>query len=92
MRINVYAEELPSLGDTGAPVVERVETTAKTGITFFGARLYLCSSEWLHQTGDDDDRSAVTFWGPREKVAGLLRAMADAMNSEPVRDEREETK
>ena len=74
MRINVYAEELPN--DRRC---ERVETTAKTGRTYYGARVYLQSAESLHDKDGDDDRSAITFWGPRKKVAALLRELADAM-------------
>lgn len=74
MRINVYAEELPS-----ERAVERVETTAKTGRTYYGARIYLQSAESLHDRDGDDDRSAITFWGPRAKVASLLRAAADTL-------------
>lgn len=72
MRINVYAEELPN-----ERRVERVQTTADTGRTFFGARIFLESSEYLHDEPGDDDRSAITFWGPRERVAALLREAAD---------------
>lgn len=79
MRINVYAEEL-----TEDRAVERVETVAKTGVRYFGARIYLKSPEEIHDRPDDDDRSAITFWGPRAKVAALLRAAADAMK-EPHR-------
>lgn len=75
MRINVYAEELPT-----ERRVERVSTTAKTGRTYYGARVYLQSAESLHDKDGDDDRSAITFWGPREKVAALLRELADAMS------------
>ena len=74
MRINVYAEELPKLRR-----VERAETTAKTGRKYFGARIFLESPEALHDNDGDDDRSAITFWGPREKVAALLREAADLM-------------
>jgi hypothetical protein len=79
VRINVYAEELPD-----ERAVERVETTAKTGRTYFGARLYLKSPEALHDDPEDDDRSAITFWGPRAKVAKLLRELADAMEPSPA--------
>lgn len=77
MRINVYAEELPEEDDVA---IERVETTASIGRKFFGARLYLKSPQELHHTEDDDDRSAITIWGPREKVAGILRDLADEMD------------
>lgn len=73
MRINVYAEELP---DHSSDCV-RVETVADTGRTFFGARLFLKSAQQLHHEPGDDDRSAVTIWGPRSKVAAILRDLAD---------------
>lgn len=84
MRINVYAEELPDddFEGVGLPPVERVEVIADTGRKFFGARLYLKSHPALHQDPADDDRGAVTVWGPRERVAGLLRRMADEMERE----------
>jgi len=70
MRINVYAEELTDK-------VEQVETVADTGRKFFGVRFFLESSDKLHHTADDDDSSAVTFWGPRERLkAMLLKAAA----------------
>ena len=78
MRINVYAEELPE-----ERAVERVETTISgTGAKFFGARLYLLSAKELHDYPGDDDRSAITFWGPRRRVARLLRELADAMDGD----------
>ena len=78
MRVNVYAEELPDRGNTSN--VERGETVSNTGQTFSKARLYLCSAEELYDRSNDDDRSAVTVWGPREKVAMLLRLIADKMD------------
>ena len=77
MRINVYAEELPELDYSRAVAV--VEKTADTGRVFYGARLFLESPSSLHDEPGDDDRSAVTIWGPREKVATLLRMLADRM-------------
>ena len=77
MRINIYAEELPEKGSR-LPM-ERVSKKTDSGRTFFGARLYLQSAEALHDTPDDDDRSAVTIWGPRAQVAQLLRELADTM-------------
>ncbi len=74
MRINIYAEELPEERS-----MERVSKTTDSGRTFFGARLFLKSHEELHDTPDDDDRSAVTIWGPRARVARLLRDLADTM-------------
>lgn len=79
MRINIYAEELPD--GIGPDSIERVTKQADTGRTFYGARVYLASPDELHHTLADDDRSAVTFWGPRAAVASMLRAMADAMDA-----------
>ena len=80
MRINVYAEELPDLHGPAARRVERVSTKANTGVTFYGARLYLKSPEELHDSPTDDDRSAITIWGAPSKVAELLRELASAMD------------
>lgn len=81
MRLNVYAEEYPTKRR-----VERVSTKAQTGVTYFGARIYLESADSLHDKDGDDDRSAITFWGPREKVAALLREAADAMDPRGTRE------
>lgn len=75
MRINIYAEELPD-----ERRVEQVTTTTDEGRTYFGARIYLKSPEELHDDKYDDDRNAVTFWGPRAVVAQLLREAADAVD------------
>ncbi len=72
MRINIYTEEL----------TDEVEVVEKGG--FHGLRFYLKSPEELHHDADDDDRSAITFWGLRtvaplmEKVAAMLRAHREA--------------
>jgi hypothetical protein len=67
MRINVYAEEL--LRDTDIVTKDAV---GKDGVkrTFYGVRMYLKSHEDLHHRGDDDDRSAVTFWIPWTSANG----------------------
>ncbi len=75
MRINVYAEELPTERRT-----ERVTKRAAGGLTYFGARLYLISPSVLHDIAGDDDRSAITFWGPKRVVARLLRELAGKMD------------
>ena len=81
MRINIYAEELPALDDPRA--TERVSKyVEETKRTFFGARLYLKSALALHDHQDDDDRSAITIWGPRTRVAALLHRMAEEMDPE----------
>ena len=79
MRVNVYAEELPDPRNRRA--VEVVTTTAATGRTFYGGRIYLRSAAELHDRPDDDDRSAVTIWGPPDKVAKLLRQLAGRLES-----------
>ena len=65
MRVNVYAEELTD-------DVKVVKTTADTGRTYSGVRFYLSSADQLHHSETDDDRSAVTLWGPPEKLRDLL--------------------
>ena len=75
MRVNIYFEELPEHRR-----VKRVETIADTGVPYEGIRIFLKSPSDLHDTDGDDDRSAVTFWGPRDKVARLLREAAKAMD------------
>lgn len=78
MRINIYAEELPDPEDEDR-VICRVTKKADTGRTYFGARIFLASPESLHDDPGDDDRSAITFWGPRAKVAAILRQAAAVM-------------
>ena len=78
MRINIYAEELPD--ELGSRAVTCVSKITSDGQIYFGARLYLRSPLALHDTPDDDDRSAVTIWGPRPRVAALLRALAEQMD------------
>ena len=51
MRVNVYTEEI-----TG-----EVAVVEKNG--FHGLRIFLKSHGDLHDTPDDDDRSAITLWG-----------------------------
>ena len=85
MRVNIYAEELPDerLGnpDWGTRV-ERIEKPIpERNRTYYGIRIFLKSASELHDEPGDDDRSAVTFWGPRAKVAALLREAADAMEA-----------
>lgn len=66
MRVNVYAEEI-----TGE--VQIVEKDGHKGL-----RIFLDSPDSLHNRPDDDDRSAVTFWG-MAKVVELLCAIDDAV-------------
>lgn len=63
MRINVYAEEIS--GD--------VEIVEKNG--FYGVRFYLHSPKQIHDTPEDNDRSAVTFWGLKTTRPVLEKAL-----------------
>jgi len=56
MRINVYSEELT------ADVVIVHKTAGDTHKRYHGCRLYLESAPALHNSADDDDRSAITIW------------------------------
>lgn len=66
MRINVYAEE----------ITNEVEVVEKNG--FYGVRFFLKSHTDLHHVPNDDDRSAITFWG-MSKNADLVMAYARAV-------------
>lgn len=86
MRINIYAEELPD--DRELPERRTEIVTAHVedrGVTFFGVRIFLKSADTLHDFPGDDDRSAITFWGPRERVARLLREAAQRISPEEVK-------
>lgn len=61
MRVHVYSQELTS-------EVALIKQVADTGQTYLGVRFFLLSPEQLHHTPDDDDRSAVTFWLPKNAV------------------------
>lgn len=83
MRINVYSQELVTDGRMPYPkVVEAVEQTSNTGLVYSAVRLFLHSSDRLHQPpGEDDDRSAITFWLPqsekrREYLARTFESLA----------------
>lgn len=65
MRINVYAEELPTGEGHHVEIVTADYVSSRTGLpmTNYGLRIFLESSPKLHYIpGRDDDRSAVTFW------------------------------
>lgn len=82
MRVNCYAEELTDR-------IEIIEKTTKDG-TFTGLRLYLelpVTVPSLHGAvqqirgpfkhhPDDDDSSAITFWGKRDLREILKKALA----------------
>lgn len=77
MRVNVYSQEL-----TGE--VATLSKVSDTGVAYPAVRLFLHSSERLHHTATDDDRSAITFWLPksasrRESLAQTFEAMANAV-------------
>lgn len=79
MRVNIYAEEM-----TG--IITVVRKTADTGLSFIGLRFTLKGSDDLHDTPDDDDRPAVTFWFP-DTINGLrtMDVLASAVYSETDR-------
>lgn len=85
MRINVYSQEL--LLD-GSRAVEHVQQEADTGVVYSAVRLFLHSSERLHDRLGDDDRSAITIWLPRSEkkrqiLSDLLHQMAYAVDAAP---------
>jgi hypothetical protein len=73
MRINVYNEEVTDR------MTERIEVrtkTANTGTTFYGLHFYLESPDALHHSSEDDDTSAVVFWG--DSPEKLLKVLSKA--------------
>lgn len=86
MRINVYSQELTK-------DIELVESTADTGTTYYGVRLYLASPEALHHTPEDDDRSAITLWLPnakgytKDEFGNLLYEMGKLVHDAPTPEE-----
>lgn len=60
MRINVYSQELTA-------EVLPITKASNTGIGYRAVQFVLHSSPMLHQSPDDDDRSAVTFWLPQSQ-------------------------
>ena len=77
MRVNVYADELLE-----HRCIERVETTTPSGRKFYGLRVYLASPKELHDRPGDDDRTAVTFWGPMDKLSAMFNAASIACISD----------
>lgn len=73
MRVNVYAKELTN-------EVTKVHATADTGKVFSGIRFMLESSDKLHHTQADDDRSAVTIWGPKDTLRELFTKALDLLS------------
>lgn len=81
MRVNVYSQELTN-------DIELIEQKADTGVVYSAVRLYLKSSDALHNRPGDDDRSAVTVWLPRSterraELSDALRGMAKMVDSAP---------
>ncbi|OLC85640.1 MAG: hypothetical protein AUG85_05370 [Gemmatimonadetes bacterium 13_1_20CM_4_66_11] len=61
MRVNVYSQEMTR----ETMVVEKqvhLPGQAGPGRTYYGVRMFLRSAPELHDTPEDDDRSAVTLW------------------------------
>lgn len=73
MRVNVYHEELTK-------EVEIVTVEPRPTRRYLGLRFILESSEKLHHTPLDDDRSAVTLWvGSVQEGLNLLKGAAVAL-------------
>ena len=74
MRVNVYSQELTE-------EVKVITKVSNTGLKYIGIQLMLHSSDKLHHTENDDDRSAITFWLPSsnsriQKLAQTFNEMA----------------
>jgi hypothetical protein len=67
MRVHIYEEDLGAATETSI-----VRTTATTGLHFVGLRVWLEGSDQLHNTPEDDDRSAVTFWAEDNESGWIL--------------------
>jgi len=81
MRINVYSQELTD-------EVILVDKRANTGLVYHAVQMILHSSDRLHHSSGDDDRSAVTFWLPksrdrREEIAKAFEKMAEIFRTAP---------
>lgn len=92
MRINVYSQELLCDPDVDASdtIVELIgQHKADTGVIYSAVRLFLHSSNRLHDDGVDDDRSAITFWLPksqerREVIAASFEELAALVREAPA--------
>jgi hypothetical protein len=89
MRLNVYSEEIPTDIHFAAPVAELLTKRAGSGVIYSAVRMFLHSSDRLHQTPMDDDRSAITFWPPqsadrREFLAHTFEQLADMIRHAPT--------
>ena len=82
MRVNIYAEEMTNRIEI---VEKEIEGQKFTGVRFY---LYLpvtydnkqISGPFLHRK-DDDDSSAITFWGKRS-LREILRRALDLLDKE----------
>lgn len=79
MRVNIYAEELSNRVDL---IVKEVEGQKFTAVRFWlelpvtlneGSPIQI-KGPFIHRPGDDDS-SAVTFWGKRELIPLLEKAL-----------------
>jgi len=61
MRINVYSQELTK----EVKLIHQKDRDGRN--SHYGIRFFLASPDILHNTPDDDDRSAITFWIPNAK-------------------------
>jgi hypothetical protein len=86
VRANIYSQELTD-------EVELVEQRSNTGIVYSAVRFLLHSSDKLHSPafGQDDDRSAVTFWLPKTTIRREELATAFEEAARLIRDAQPET-
>lgn len=84
MRVNIYSQE-------ATPEIDRVSKVGadKDGqpAVFHAVRLYLRSGPWLHNTPEDDDRSAITLWLPKSPERRALLAIAFRQLADWIGDE-----
>lgn len=90
MRVNIYNEELTGEVSVVSKVAE------KTGIEYYGVRIWLKSPPELHVPNEgnnfaDDDRSAVTLWfGDRAVCHDVARILAGRLSAAEERSRRDE--
>ena len=75
MRINIYEGEMTE--DIQLITKDNVIDEDGNLTTFFGVRFFLESSDKMHQTEFDDDRSAITFWFKDQTV--VFNAFKEAL-------------
>ena len=81
MRMNVYSQELTD-------ETELITKEADTKVVYSAVRMFLHSSERLHNHEGDDDRSAITFWLPKSNerrmaLAHTFEVLADLVRKAP---------